>query len=104
MLTVRNPMWIFIGLTQPIFYLLLFAPLLNALPLVPGTAPGHAYETFVPGLLILMAMYGTAFVGFGLVAELRAGVVERMRVTPLSRVAMLLGRALRDVTIMLGQA
>src|SRR5207302_11312640 len=31
------------------------------------------------------------------IAELRMGVIERLRVTPVSRVALLLGRALRDV-------
>ena len=35
--------------------------------------------------------------GFGLIAEMRNGVIERMRVTPMSRTAMLLGRSLRDV-------
>ena len=48
----------------------------------------------------LLAMPG----GFGLIAELRYGVVERMRVTPMSRTAMLLGRSLRDVVILLTQA
>ena len=48
-------------------------------------------------------MFST-FSGFGLIAELRAGVVERMRVTPISRVSMLLGRALRDVAILLVQS
>ena len=55
----------------------------------------------MPGLLIQVALFGTAFGGFGLIAELRYGVVERMRVTPMSRTAMLLGRSLRDVTILL---
>ena len=59
---------------------------------------------FVPGLLIQIALFGGSFVGFGLIAELRAGVVERMRVTPISRLAMLLGRSLRDVVILLVQA
>ena len=63
-----------------------------------GPAPTtNAFNWFVPGLLIQMAMFGAAFAGFGLIAELRNGVVERMRVTPMSRVAMLLGRSLRDV-------
>jgi ABC-2 type transport system permease protein len=42
-------------------------------------------------------MFGAAGVGFSLIAELRAGVIERLRVTPVSRVALLLGRALRDM-------
>ena len=57
----------------------------------------------MPGLLIQLAMFGL-FVGFGLIAELRQGVVERMRVTPMSRAAMLLGRALRDIVILVIQA
>jgi ABC-2 type transport system permease protein len=58
----------------------------------------------MPGLLIQLGMFGCAFVGFGLIAELRAGVIERMRVTPVSRLALLLGRAFRDVLILIVQA
>ena len=65
---------------------------------------GGAWNVFVPGLLIQIAMFGASFVGFGLIAELRYGVVERMRVTPMSRGAMLLGRSLRDVVFLLTQA
>ena len=103
MLTLRNPVWVFIGLSQPILYLALFAPLLDPIASTPGFPGGGALNVFVPGLLVQLAMF-SAFTGFGLIAELRAGVVERMRVTPISRVAMLLGRALRDVTILLVQA
>ena len=63
-----------------------------------------ATNWFVPGLLVQVALFGSAFVGFGLIAELRYGVVERMRVTPMSRTAMLLGRSLRDVVMLLVQA
>jgi ABC-2 type transport system permease protein len=104
MLTLRNPVWIFVGLTQPVFFLVLFGPLLKGMAGVMGGTGENAYNLFVPGLLIQLAMFGTMFVGFGLIAELRAGVVERMRVTPVSRFAMLFGRALRDVTILLVQA
>jgi ABC-2 type transport system permease protein len=98
MLTLRNPVWVFIGIMQPVLYLALYAPLLGSLPL-----GGGSFNIFVPGLLVQLAMFST-FSGFGLIAELRAGVVERMRVTPISRVAMLLGRALRDVAILIVQA
>jgi ABC-2 type transport system permease protein len=103
MLTLRNPVWIFIGIMQPVLYLALYAPLLGSLPLGQGLPAGGAFNIFVPGLLVQLAMFST-FSGFGLIAELRAGVVERMRVTPISRVAMLLGRALRDVAILVVQS
>ena len=102
-LTLRSPVWLFFGLMQPILYLVLFGPLLEKIVQAPGFPPGGAWNVFVPGLLIQIAMFGASFVGFGLIAELRYGVVERMRVTPMSRVAMLLGRSLRDVFFLLLQ-
>jgi ABC-2 type transport system permease protein len=101
---VRNPAWVIIGVLQPVLYLVLFAPLLKSIASVQGFPPGGAYNVFVPGLLIQLGMFGAAGVGFSLIAELRAGVVERFRVTPVSRLALLLGRALRDIAMLLMQA
>ena len=97
-LVLRNPVWVIVGIFQPLCFLLLFGPLLDRMPGVGG------YEAFVPGLLIQLAMFGSMFVGFALIAELRAGVLERMRVTPVSRLALLLGRCLRDIVSLLVQA
>jgi ABC-2 type transport system permease protein len=101
-LLLRNPVWIFVGVFQPVMYLLLFAPLLK--PALQVNSNAEAYEIFVPGLLVLLAIFGGLFQGFGLIAELRAGVIERSRVTPVSRLAMLLGRSLRDVVSLIAQA
>jgi ABC-2 type transport system permease protein len=102
-LSLRNPVWVIMGIIQPILYLLLFGPLLTNVAKMPGFPPGPAFNTFVPGLLVMTALFGSAFVGFGLCDEMREGVVERMTVTPMSRVAMLLGRSLRDVVLLLAQ-
>jgi ABC-2 type transport system permease protein len=101
---LRNPAWVAIGVVQPALYLLLFAPLLRSVASVPGFPSGGPYNVFVPGLLVQLGMFGAAGVGFGLIAEVRVGVVERLRVTPVSRVALLLGRALRDIVVLLIQA
>jgi len=103
LLTIRQPIWIILGLIQPILYLVLLGPLLEASTRAAG-AGTNAFNWFIPGLVIQTAVFGSAFVGFGLIAELRYGVVERMRVTPMSRFAMLLGRSLRDVVILEAQA
>jgi ABC-2 type transport system permease protein len=102
-LTIRQPTWIVFGMMLPVLYLFLFGPLLEGATKAAGTGTS-AFNWFVPGLLIQIAIFGTAFVGFGLIAELRSGVIERMRVTPMSRGAMLLGRSLRDVVILMVQA
>ena len=101
-LFLRNPVWLIVGIIQPVLYLLLFAPLLK--PALGAKTNAEAYQTFVPGLLVMLAIFGALFVGFGLIAELRAGVIERSRVTPVSRLALLLGRSLRDVVSLLAQA
>jgi ABC-2 type transport system permease protein len=103
-LSLRNPVWVIIGLIQPLLYLALFGPLLERVADAPGFPPGDAWQVFVPGLLVQLGIFGAAFVGFGLIAELRAGVVERMRVTPASRLALLLGRVLREVVVLVVQA
>ena len=51
----------------------------------------------------MTALFGSTFVGFGFIDEMRHGVVERMRVTPMSRTATVLGRTLRDVVVFLVQ-
>ncbi len=96
---LRTPAWVVINLGQPVLYLALFVPLLRSLVGTPGFPPGDEWQVMVPALLVQLALFGTAFVGFGLIAEYHSGVIERMRVTPVSRTALLLGRSLRDVVV-----
>jgi ABC-2 type transport system permease protein len=109
-LVLRNPAFLTIGLLQPILYLVLFGPLLANLPagsLSGGSGSGgvaNAYRFFVPGLLIQLALFGSTFVGFAIISDWRAGVIERYRVTPVSRVAILAGRVLRDVAMLIIQS
>ena len=102
LLVLRNPVWLIVGVVQPLYFLLLFGPLLK--PALGARTNAEAYQTFVPGLLVMLAIFGSMFVGFGLIAELRAGIIERSRVTPVSRLALMLGRSLRDVVSLLFQA
>ena len=105
-LSSRNPAWVIIGLVQPVLYLAFFGPLLTKVASggVPGFPAGNSYSFFVPGLLIQLGLFGAAFVGFTIIADWRYGVIERLRVTPVSRLAILSGRVLRDVVVLLIQA
>lgn len=100
-LSLRNPVWTVMGLAQPILYLTLFGPLLE--PLKAQLGVENAYQFFVPGLLVQLGMFGAMFVGFGLISEWRDGVIEAERVTPAPRSALVLGRVLRDVVVILVQ-
>ncbi len=102
LLVVRTPIRLVIGFTQPISYLLLFAPLLKSA--LGASTYAEAYRVYVPGLLVILVLLGGAFTGFGLLNELHTGVIERARVTPVSRLALLLGRALSEVATLMVQA
>jgi ABC-2 type transport system permease protein len=103
-MNLRNPAWVFIGVMQPVLYLLLFGPLLK--PIVDSFPGGseNAYTFLVPGLLVQLGLFGAFFAGFGLIGEWREGVIEAERVTPASRTALLVGRLLRDVVQLFVQA
>lgn len=101
-MNLRNPVWVIIGLLQPVLYLLLFGPLLE--PLVAQFGARNAYTFFVPGLLIMLSMFGAMFAGFSLIGEWREGVIEAERVTPASRGALLVGRLARDILQLFVQA
>jgi ABC-2 type transport system permease protein len=109
-LILRVPAFVIVGVLQPILYLALFGPLLTKLPsgtLSGGSGAGgtaEAYRFFVPGLLIQLALFGSTFVGFAIISEWRAGIIERYRVTPISRLALLTGRVMRDVVTLIVQS
>src|SRR4029077_10545352 len=65
---------------------------------------GDAYRIYVPSLFAAMGLFCGLFAGFALLAALRQGVIARFRVTPLSRVGLLLGRELMYVLLIGFQA
>ncbi|MPZ86037.1 MAG: ABC transporter permease subunit [Actinophytocola sp.] len=104
-ISLRNPAWVLIGIMQPVLYLVLFGPLMEKIvSSTPGFPPGDAWQILTPGLLVQLGLFGSMFAGFSLLADLRTGVLERMRVTPVSRMALLLGRVLHDSVQLIVQA
>lgn len=96
---LRNPVWVVFGLTQPILFLVLFGPLLTNVQ-AGGLGGADSWSIFVPGLLLQLTIFGAGFAGFGIIQELREGVLDRQRVTPASRLSLLMGRTLSStVTI-----
>ena len=66
--------------------------------------PGWVIIGLIQLGLIQLGLFGAAFVGFTIISDWRSGVIERLRVTPVSRLAILAGRVLRDVVTLFVQA
>ena len=97
---LRNPVWVIVGFSTPILYLALFTPLLKHVAGTGGLPGGNVLDLFLPGILSLLAFASGVGPGFTTIFELKAGVIERFRVTPASRFAILIGPILATMLMM----
>ncbi|MFJ9442349.1 ABC transporter permease [Kitasatospora sp. NPDC101235] len=102
---LRRPAGLLFTMMLLFLLLALFAPLLPG----PGEGGGPAgagspWQWFVPGMLVLLGLSATAGAGASLLGEMSSGAFERLLVTPLDRAAMLVGRILKEVVVLLTQA
>lgn len=95
---LRQPVSVLFAMVQPLVFLGLFAPLLP-----DGGPGGSALQWFVPGIVAMTALMSASFTGSSLTDEIMTGSHERLLVSPLSRPAQLVGRALKEVVPMLMQ-
>ncbi len=101
---IRNPFWIFFGLFEPVVYLLLFMPFLKGVTSAPGFPAESTSRFFVPGLIVMTAMFNSSYAGFGVLDLLESGFIERLRVTPVNRMSLALGFVLQSVAVLLIQS
>lgn len=98
----REPMAVIFAMIQPLVFLALFAPLLPEM--AAGSADQlSALQWFVPGIVTMTCLMGASFTGANLMEEMQTGSHERQLVSPLSRPALLVGRALKEVVPMMMQ-
>jgi ABC-2 type transport system permease protein len=103
---LRDPFSLIFGMVQPLVFLGLFGPLLvGSLGDQGGGAFGAGvWQWFVPAILVMTALFGTSTTGANLLFEFQTGAHERMMVTPLSRPSLLIGRSLKEMVPLTGQA
>jgi ABC-2 type transport system permease protein len=99
---LRDPFSLLFGMIQPLIFLGLFGPLLAGS--MGGNLDGGVWQWFVPAILVMTTLFGTSATGSNLLFEFQTGAHERMMVTPLSRSSLLVGRALKEMVPLFGQA
>lgn len=98
---VRDPFSVIFSLVQPLVFLGLFGPLLVGMS---GATVAESLQWFVPGVLVMIVLFGTGTVGSNLQHEMMTGSHERTLVAPISRSALLVGRALKEIAPIMLQA
>lgn len=101
---LRDPFSLIFSLVQPLVFLGLFGPLLSGVAGDGGLGFGTTLQFFLPGVVVMITMFGTSMTGANLQFEIMTGAFERILATPLRRQALLIGRALKELTPLVVQA
>jgi ABC-2 type transport system permease protein len=95
-ITARMPMWTLFTLVQPLIWLVIFGQLFKNITQLPGFPTSSYVDFFVPGVLIMTVLFGSSWSGVSLLREIQSGTVDKMLVSPVSRVAIVLSRVLHS--------
>ncbi len=91
---MRNPVFIFFTVIQPVMFVLLFRYVFGGSILV--TVPGGYVDYLMPGIIAQSAAFASFATAISLARQLQKGVIDRLRVMPTARSAVLLGRLTAD--------
>lgn len=100
----RQPWFVGVTLVQPVIWLLLFGALFKRIIEIPGFT-GHSYIAFLaPGVVVMTAMFNSAWSGMALIEDLNRGVTARFLVSPVRREALIAGRLLKEAVVVVIQS
>ena len=103
-LVLRDPFSLIFSLLQPLVFLGLFAPLLAGSLSADQLGGESPLTWFLPGVVVMITMFGTSMTGSNLQYEIMTGAFERILAPPVSRTALMVGRALKELTPLVVQA
>lgn len=92
---IRLPQLLFFTSAQPIMILFVFNFVFGG-AIATGVPGGKYIDFLLPGLLVQMVMFGGVQTGIGLAEDMSAGIVDRFRSLPMSRLAVVSGRTIAD--------
>lgn len=100
----RQPWFVAVTLVQPVIWLLLFGALFKKIVEIPGFH-AHSYIAFLaPGVVVMTAMFNSAWSGMALIEDLNRGVTARFLVSPVRREALIAGRIVKEAVVVVIQS
>jgi ABC-2 type transport system permease protein len=89
---LRQPIFVFVVLIQPLVWLLLFGELFRSITELPGFDHSGSYvEYLTPGVIAMTALFNAAWAGTVYIDDMNRGVMDRLLASPVSRGAMMNG-------------
>jgi ABC-2 type transport system permease protein len=100
----RQPWFVGVTLVQPMIWLLLFGALFKRVVEIPGFHGGSYIAFLAPGIVVMTAMFNSAWSGMALIDDLNRGVTARFLVTPVRREALIGGRIVKEAIVVVIQS
>jgi ABC transporter DrrB family efflux protein len=100
----KNPGRMLYPLVQPVVLLVMFVSVFGNLALTGHAAPGAYRQFLIPGIIIENATLTAPTTGLALLRDASSGLADRFRSLPMSRAAVLAGRAASDAVVFAAQA
>ncbi len=108
--TFRRPAFVFFAMVQPVIWFLLFTQSFASIADIrqPTGVPGQfitfkdltgtdSYLTFFSAAVIIQTVIASAMqAGIGMVTDIESGYMDKMRVAPIHRASILLGKVMSD--------
>ena len=91
----REPIWIVMMLTQPMFWLLLYSQLFQRIVDLPGFETDSYVDFLAPAVVVMTAFFGGTWSGLATITDLDRGVIERFLATPVHHVSLVLSQVIR---------
>jgi ABC-2 type transport system permease protein len=103
-LVLRDPFSVIFSLVQPLVFLGLFGTLLAG-SIDPRVLGGESpLQWFLPGVIVMICLFGTGVAGSNLLFEITLGSYERVLASPLRRSSILIGKSLKELAPLVVQA
>jgi ABC-2 type transport system permease protein len=103
-LVLHDPFSLIFSIVQPLIFLGLFGPLLAGSVNPAVLAGASPLQWFLPGVIVMICLFGTSTAGSNLLFEISLGSYERVLATPIHRSAILIGRSLKELAPLVVQA
>lgn len=100
----RNPTLFVTYLIEPVAFLLIFSQMFTKLALFLPSHTGGYVAYLTPGILIFCALITSPQSGVSIVNDINSGFLSKTLLTQSSRSAILLGRLLTDVTLVIAES
>ncbi|AZA14214.1 ABC transporter permease [Corynebacterium choanae] len=89
----RTPEVVIFGLIQPIMFVLLFSQVFGGAIALPGAS---YIDYMLPGILAQSTIFGASVSGMMIAQDKKDGIMDRFRILPISRSAIIFARATAD--------